>query len=450
MFLRSSLLDALLPRSSHVGVFVPAESLGALRAEFNGSAFTFYPLHGDERRRDQVADYVRVLLSNWQLTPTRRIREQEKWLFRRGRRLLWPVRRRFGSAARLRRSWYAIENRLIPDPYHRDSIDNLRPDVVVTATPGVLPGDIRLIRRARQARAPTVAFIQGWDNLTSKTIIGARPDELIVWNHRMRDEAIALHEYQASRVAVTGAPHFDPYFRREGWMPRRQFLQSLGLDPEKRIILYATSPYRYYTDTIEIVERLIAAHEAGKLGSDTQLVVRLHPQVLLGPDADDLTKYERFRGRVHLDVPRGETRLPADYTPDGIRHLGQLLEASAVTVNVASSFTIDAAIFDRPIVNVAFDAVPGKPYLRSVRRHYDTDHYGFVVQSHAVRVAESSESLFEEIRRYLADQSLERAERSKLLDDLCYSRDGRAGERVAERIVQIGAHHRARLARAAS
>ncbi len=442
MFLRSSLLEELLPRVSHIGVFAPPDSVPALQAEHPGPEFSFYELHGEERRRDQVADYLRVLVADWQLTPTRRIREQEKWMFRRGRRLLWPIRRRFGSAARLRKSFYRIENRLIPDPSHGDAFRRLRPEVIVTATPGVLPGDIRLIRRAREASVPTVAFVQGWDNLTSKTIIGARPDELIVWNRRMRDEAIALHDYSAGRVAVTGAPHFDPYFRRDGWVPQRQFLESLGLDPDKRIILYATSPFRYYTDTIEIIEMLIGAHDAGQFGADTQLVVRLHPQVLLGPDADDLAKYERFRGRVHLDIPRGETGLPADYTPDGIRHLGQLLEASAVTVNVASSFTIDAAIFDRPIVNVAFDARPGTPYLRSVRRHYDTDHYGFVVQTHAVRVAESPQSLFTEIRRYLADPTLEQCQRAQLLDDLCYSRDGRSGQRVAQRIVQIGARHR--------
>jgi hypothetical protein len=443
MFLRSSLIDELLPRTAHVGVFAPPESLGALQAEFSGPAFSFYPLVGEERGRDVVADYLRVLFSNWQLTPTRRIREQEKWLLRPGRRLFWPLRRRFGSAHRLRRGWYEMENRWIPDRDHADAFARLRPDVVVTATPGVLPGDIRLIRRARLEGVPSVTFVQGWDNLTSKTIIGARPDELIVWNRRMRDEAIALHGYRPSEITVTGAPHFDPYFKRHGWVPKDEFLRSLGLDPSKRIVLYATSPYRYFAETVEVIDMLVAAHEAGALGADTQLVVRLHPQVLLGPDADDLGKYERFRGKVYLDIPAGKTGLPADYTPDGIRHLGQLLEASAVTINVASSFTIDACIFDRPVVNVGFDGRRSKPYLRSVRRHYDTDHYGYVVQTGAVRVAETPEMLFDEVRRYLADDSLERANRAQLLDDLCYKHDGRSGERVAQKIVEIGRRARA-------
>jgi hypothetical protein len=186
------------------------------------------------------------------------------------------------------------------------------------------------------------------------------------------------------------------------------------------------------------VKLLADAREAGELGADAQIVVRVHPQVVQGPDAEDLSRYEAFRGRVHLDIPRADTELPADYTPNGIRHAGQLIEAAAVTVNVASSFTIDACIFDRPVVNVRFDAAP-KPYLGSVRRQYDTDHYAFVVRSGAVRVVDSPRMLIDAVKRYLADPSLDRANRERLVRDLCYRVDGRSGARVAERIVEIGA-----------
>jgi hypothetical protein len=188
---------------------------------------------------------------------------------------------------------------------------------------------------------------------------------------------------------------------------------------------------------------LAQANEAGKFGADVQLVIRLHPQVVLGADADDLGAWERFRGRVYLDVPRGSTGLAADYTPDGIRHISQLLDASAVTINVASSITIDAAIFDTPVVNLRFDAEPGRPYLKSVRRQYDTDHYKQVLRTGAVRLADSPEQLVDEVRRYLVDPAHERAERANLVRALCYRLDGRAGARVAEAIVRIGERRRA-------
>jgi hypothetical protein len=447
MFLRSTLLPQLLERCEHVGVFAPPAAIPHLQTELSGDRFSLHPLHDRERRVDMVASFLRLFFADWALTPTRRIREREEWSKNRLRRLLWPAHKRLGRVGLLRRGWYEAENRLLPDPFHELAFRRLDPDVVVTATAGVVVSDIRLIRRARAVGVPSVTFTQGWDNLTSKTIVGVRPDRLIVWNEAMREEAIELHGFRRDQISVTGPPHFDPYFRRTGWADRVTFLRSLGLDPNKRIVLYATSPQRYFTDSIAVTDLLIQANEAGRFGPDIQLVIRLHPQVIQGQDADDLGAWERFRGRVYLDMPRGQTGLAADYTPDGIAHIAQLLDASAVTINVASSISIDAAIFDTPVVNLRFDAQPGRPYLKSVRRQYDTDHYRQVLRTGAVRLADSPEQLIDEVRRYLACPSHERTERSHLVRTLCYRDDGRAGARVAEAIAEIGREGRVRRGR---
>ena len=442
MFLRSTLLPELVERSAHVGIFAPPEAIRQFQGELTGGRYSFFPLHDRERRVDMAASFGRLFFADWKLTPTREIREQEEWAKNRLRQLLWPAHTVLGRSALLRRGWYEAENRLLPDPFHGLAFRRLAPDVVVTATAGVVVSDIRLIRRARAAGVPSVTFTQGWDNLTSKTIVGARPDRLIVWNERMLEEAVELHGFRPDQIDVTGPPHFDPYFRRTGWTDRAAFLRGLGLDPHKRIVLYATSPQRYFTDSIAVTDQLIRANEAGRFGPDVQLVIRLHPQVIQGQDADDLGAWERFRGRVYLDMPRGATGLAADYTPDGTAHIAQLLDASAVTINVASSISIDAAIFDTPVINLRFDAEPGRPYLKSVRRQYDTDHYKQVLATGAVRLADSPEHLIDEVRRYLAHPEYERAERADLIRRLCYSNDGQAGARVAEAITRIGAGHR--------
>jgi hypothetical protein len=443
VLLRSTLLPELLERCRHVGIFAPRSAIPRLRDELTGERFSFYPLHDRERKLDMAASFGRLFFADWALTPTRQIREQEEWAKNGLRRALWPAHKVIGRSAALRRAWYEAENRLLPDPFHRAAFRKLRPDVVVTATAGVVISDIRMIRRARAAGVPSVTFTQGWDNLTSKTIVGARPDRLIVWNERMQEEAVELHGFTSSQIAVAGPPHFDPYFRHTGWTDRTAFLRSLGLDPAKRIVLYATSPMRYFTDSLAVTELLIQANAAGRFGPDVQLVIRLHPQVMEGVDKDDLGAWERFRGRVYLDMPRGATGLAADYTPEGTAHIAQLLDASAVTINVASSISIDAAIFDSPVINLRFDAEPGRPYLKSVRRQYDTDHYKQVLRTGAVRLADSPEQLIDEVRRYLDDPSLERAERANLVRTLCYKDDGRAGARVAEAIARIGAEHQA-------
>jgi hypothetical protein len=65
-----------------------------------------------------------------------------------------------------------------------------------------------------------------------------------------------------------------------------------------------------------------------------------------------------------------------------------------------------------------------------------------VLRTGAVRLADSPEQLIDEVRRYLNDPSLERAERANLVRTLCYRDDGQAGSRVAEAIARIGARCR--------
>lgn len=127
---------------------------------------------------------------------------------------------------------------------------------------------------------------------------------------------------------------------------------------------------------------------------------------------------------------------PSNRRPAWIRHG---VRPCTLLQDKASSITIDAAIFDTPIVNLRFDAEPGRPYLKSVRRQYDTDHYLQVLRSGAVRLADSPEELIDEVRRYLADSAHERTERRGLVRALAFKDDGQAGARVAQAIARIGA-----------
>lgn len=435
VFLRSTLPAELIARGAHLGVFAPAASLERLRCEFPAPAYSFYPLHMAEGRRDLLANYLRLLVADWRSTATYRLREREKWASAPWRRALWPLRRQLVAPQIVRRGWYALENALLPDVHHAPAMQRLRPDSVVTATPGVLPGDRRLLRWARRQGVPSVTYVQGWDNLTSKALIGARPDRLIVWNEHMRAEAVRLHGFRDEQIAVTGAAHFDPYFSRAGWRERAAFLTALGLDPHKRIVLFATAPRRYYPESGEVIELLLRAQASGALAPDVQLVVRLHPQAVQGPDANVDELRARFGERVFFDIPCGETGIAADYTADGIRHLGQLLDAAAVAITIYSSFIIDACIFDRPVVNIAFDAGHSKPYLRSVRRYNDMDHYAQVLRTGAVRSADGPASLVAEVRRYLAEPGHEQAQRRRLVQEICAFTDGRAGARIADAVI---------------
>jgi len=103
-----------------------------------------------------------------------------------------------------------------------------------------------------------------------------------------------------------------------------------------------------------------------------------------------------------------------------------------VVVNLASTVTIDAAIFDRPIVNLDYDPEPGQPNQALVRDvNHAWTHFKPIAESGGVWLVNNPEQMIEAIRGYLADPSLHRDRRRWLTQYVCEYLDGRCGERMA-------------------
>jgi hypothetical protein len=167
-------------------------------------------------------------------------------------------------------------------------------------------------------------------------------------------------------------------------------------------VTLTTTPHELFLTTAT-PRVLVRAMEEGRWPYPAQILVRLHPR-------DDLSHYEPFARTPHviLEKPfRASVRtgdgLAVDITQGNQRHLADTLRHSDVVVNVASTIAIEAAIFDTPVVNIAFDGDTPSPFARSARRYYRFTHYANITRQGAVRVAETPEDLVSHVGRYLAD-----------------------------------------------
>ena len=128
--------------------------------------------------------------------------------------------------------------------------------------------------------------------------------------------------------------------------------------------------------------------------------------------------------------------LAVDVTADSQQHLADTLRHSDVIVNVASTIAIEAAIFDTPVVNVAFDGETESPFEQSARRYYRFTHYVNITRHGAVRVAATPDELVSARRR--ATSPIRRSTptaRRKVALEQCQFLDGRAAERVADTLI---------------
>jgi len=109
------------------------------------------------------------------------------------------------------------------------------------------------------------------------------------------------------------------------------------------------------------------------------------------------------------------------------------LRHCALGVNVASTVSLELCMFDKPVINIAYNPPSVPEDQLSYARYYRFDHYAPVVASGAVRLAKSPAELSEFIAAALQNPSEGSANRCKFLTQMFGDTlDGKAGERVAK------------------
>jgi hypothetical protein len=392
-----------------------------------------FPYNYLRRLNDWAWDYCQHPASR--MSHTRHVRDKTEKLSLRA--LKAP-----GYLLALSRSEAWFENRLerllldCPrSPEAQSRLRAARPDVIVTTNPFWFH-EPAVVAQAKKLGLTTLAMIPSWDNVTTKNRLVFKYDGYLVWSQRTKQE---LYEhYPAARrvpVYVVGAPQFDVFFRARFAQSREEFCRSQGLRPERPVVVYALgSPniVREHHAALELAERV----SRGELG-DVQMIVRPHP---IHDYAELSRSFARFAPRVHLQqTGEAGSSLYARSQDDGqVTEWVNTFRHADVVVNLASTVTIDAAICDRPVVNLDYDPEPGRPNQALVRDiNHLWPHFKPVAESGGVWLAGSGDEMVEAVRTYLRRPELHRAERRKVAEFVCGYLDGRCGERMARSVLEF-------------
>jgi hypothetical protein len=309
--------------------------------------------------------------------------------------------------------------------------EKYKPDLVFYTT--LYSRDLCLEIGARQRGIKTAAFILSWDNPTTKGPFPVRPDRAILWNDILKHELMTYHGYAADDLYVAGVPQFDIYTHRDQFLAREAFFKKWKLDPAKKLITFTTGTRGTSPYDDQVVDLLGQKVRQGVFKQPCQLMVRLHPK-----DLPEL--YIRFEGRPEMVIQspgrRAKTNDSWNPTREDMYGLAELMCYSDVVVNMASTITIDAAAFDTPVVNTAFDGYKDQPYLRSSRRYYDYEHYKRVVDTGGVKISYSLDELIRHIQEYLDNPKLDAEGRARIREEQSYKLDGKASQRIAEFLIR--------------
>ncbi len=317
-------------------------------------------------------------------------------------------------------------------------LNKYKPDLVI-APDIILSTDRITLRAAKRLGYPTLGMVRSWDNLTAKGVIQLIPDHLVSQTSRMKGEAIHYGDMKAENISVVGAPQFDIHFKPTR-LTREQFLDSLDIPRDRRLVLCAPFFGEYSTKSgMQIVRDLAQAIDDGKIPKDVHLLVRYRPEDY----TDAATVLQHSFEHPHVTITRPASRSFRDahgkadfeFTIDDLYVMEHSLRYSSLSINTISTFTIDAAAIDCPVINVRYDADPETPPPFRVELFSHYDHYLILEKTGGVRLVYTPDELLRAVNEYLQDPSRDREGRARIRDEQIEFTDGKSGARTAEAIV---------------
>lgn len=242
--------------------------------------------------------------------------------------------------------------------------------------------DYGLMAEAAVHGVPTITLAGSWDNFTTKGYFPFPVRKTVVWNEKMREELMDLFAVPVERIAIAGYPRAALLRQHVAGDDVPAYLQGLGIEGYRRFVLYSASyseltrvpgqamPLEYQAIR-KVCEALVP-----QLPPDVCVLIRLHPF----SKQEDQACFEGLP-RCHVFVPGRQDRYVERVMGNADeRHLAQQIGLSACVVSMASTMSIDTMCLGKPIINIAFDPMPGLPFIRSIRRFYDYNHFSDLVR----------------------------------------------------------------------
>jgi hypothetical protein len=237
-----------------------------------------------------------------------------------------------------------------------------------------------------------------------------------VWNNWMKENLLAQNPDLAGQsVYVTGCSHFD-CVQRPNWLtPKDEFRSYLGVGEHEKLVLYtAAGP-----GVLPQEERFIAVVVGTLMAlSDvaTRLVVRLNPM-------DDASLLENYLNEYYPDIivlrpdwHYARSKNLCYQKKDDVKIWNNLLNYSAVSVNIPSTVTVECALAGLPVINLGFDLPGPKPVPGSVHAFWDVDYYVNVRTAEAAILVNNLSELNDALRNCFANKYLLIVQQKRLIE----------------------------------
>jgi hypothetical protein len=289
-------------------------------------------------------------------------------------------------------------------------LKQISPDLVFNTSHIHNLSSMDLMYAVKKVKIKSAAFLFSWDNLTSQGRILPDYHIYFTWNDKIKNDLLNFYpSIHKNSVFVTGTPQFNFHFDESFIDSKEKLYSFLEIPKGKKIILYSTG-MAYYTPKEHVIVKEIEK-VLKKISKDLQLVVRIYAK-------DDNTEYYKLRDENEsITIPDHYWEL--NYLTPTLKDItlfNNLINHCSIGINVASTVSLDLAVLNKPVINIAFNPPGENIYPNDYEKIYDFDHYKPIIESGAVSLARNTKELEQQIRMYLESPDTHGNERKKLVN----------------------------------
>lgn len=311
-------------------------------------------------------------------------------------------------------------------------IDELEPDLVFCANLSNFFDD-SIVNAAAKKNLPCQYMVLSWDHLSSKVVLRSWFDAIYVWNSVTKEEILDLdYGYRDTQIIVTGIPQYDVYLDAPA-MSREDWCSQYGLDPKRKTILFSTMPQVRHDQQHIIIESIMDMLSEHPVYCETvQVLIKCHP-FDNAPVYDPLVDKYRHLSIRKSSLPDGKSQSDWQPSPDELIISRDCLYFCDVNINIFSTVTIEAAMFDKPIVHIGFDPLPVENRIPCIE-YYGFEHFIPVMRFDASILARSFAELHEALAMALDKPEFKRESRRRLAEQYAPRFDCRASVKLANAV----------------
>lgn len=329
------------------------------------------------------------------------------------------------------RFYFALEKRLAPVPEHIESVfAEFPPDLIVSTHPRII-WEYDVITYARRHGIRTLGSVKSWDNVLRGLV--SNTEYLSVWNRRNYNEARENLHCPEQKLRMVGSCAFDRYFTHGVIRDRDEYIRSLGLDPDRPVVLFGTAgSFTPDWDETFMMDVLLHLRASVKALRDIQIICRLHP----------ITHLEYFV--PYADEP-GVVLSHGSYvktlgwcmTRDEVDAMANMLKHVDMVITPASTLSIEGPIFDTPTLVTMFSTVRRERHARDMQRWWLNRHFKTIHEKQWLPLITSPEALGAGMIENLKNPGMYQQERKEIVDEYVTFTDGKSYERLAAYIYDI-------------